>query len=194
MQAASCCHLLLLLFALLPSATVAVALPPVVPAVHGFTPGSDTFGLSETVHIVVDAQDAQATQDSGLTLIPPTLLAFAETFKEDFQELFPQTQVSLSVGNSGQLNASRNVIAISLSDQLNATYADGSVTTEGYEMDVSKSDIQIVASGSRGAFWATRTLLQGLVLSGGQFPVGKIVDQPDWRTRGLMLGLSSDAA
>ena len=55
-------------------------------------------------------------------------------------------------------------------------------------MDVSSTNILITAPGSRGAYWATRTLLQGLVLTGGLFPTGEVVDQPDWRTRGFMLG------
>ena len=171
--------------------TVAVDLPPTVPAVHLFTPAggaSPPFQLSSPVHIVVNARDAQATEDSGLTLVPPTLLEFAQTFRTDLQDLFPQAHATVSVGDTRNPKDAGNIIAISLSDQLNATYADGSLTTEGYEMDVSISDIQIVAAGSRGAFWATRTLLQGLVLAGGQFPAGKVVDQPDWRTRGFMLG------
>ena len=164
------------------------------PAVRQLTPRGDassSFQLSNSVHVVVDAKNAQVSEDSGLTLIPPSLLAFAQTFKADFQELFSQTHVSLSVGDTdSSLDAenSSDIITISLSDQLQTTYADGSVTTEGYEMDVSESKIRIVAAGSKGAFWATRTLLQGLVLSGGIFPVGKVVDQPDWRTRGFMLG------
>lgn len=193
-QVVGCWHLALLLSAFfLPS--VAVDLPPLIPAVHLFTPESDaasSFHLSSAVHIVVDAKDAQATEDSGLTLIPPTLFAFAQTFKADIQTLFPQTRVTLAVGDTQGSSDTRNFITISLSDHLNATYADGAATTEGYEMDVSNLGIRIVASGGRGAFWATRTLLQGLVLSGGQFPPGKIVDQPDWRTRGFMLGWSLD--
>lgn len=170
----------------------ALRLPPLVPAVHLFTPtgsASSLFQLSNHIRIIVNQHDALSTKDGGLSLIYPSLLAYTQTFKADLEELFPQTSVSLFVSDSQNSFHASNVIAISLSDELNATYADGTATTEGYSIEVSSTNIHITASGSKGAFWATRTLLQGLVLTAGQFPTGKVVDQPDWSTRGFMLGL-----
>jgi hexosaminidase len=68
------------------------------------------------------------------------------------------------------------------------TLAKGTPTTEGYQLDVRSSAVIISGSGAKGVFWGTRTLLQGLVLGNGSFPVGIIKDQPDWQTRGFMLG------
>ncbi|RDX51093.1 glycoside hydrolase [Lentinus brumalis] len=187
-QAAYCCLAIFASALVLPC--VALNLPPLVPAVHSFTASSGAsaaFRLSKDIQLIVDRQDAQSTRDNGLTLIPPTLLSFAQTFKADLETLFPHTSVTLAVGDNTALPVHSDVIAISLSDHLNATHADGTTTTEGYEMQVAPTGIRITASGSKGAFWATRTLLQGLVLAGGQFPLGTVVDQPDWETRGFML-------
>ncbi|OSD03296.1 glycoside hydrolase family 20 protein [Trametes coccinea BRFM310] len=180
-------HLLLAISAQSSYAAASV-LPPLVPAVHNhIAAGGSAFHLPKHINIVVNEHDANSTADNGLTLIPPTLLQFSQTFKADLEGLFPQTAVSLIVGDAQRVAKDAAVITLALSDDLNATLADGSVTTEGYEMDVSAAHVQITGSGSKGAFWATRTLLQGLVLTGGQFPAGKVVDQPDWRTRGFML-------
>ncbi|KAI0652069.1 glycoside hydrolase [Trametes meyenii] len=164
-------------------------LPPLVPAVHSYLSdgASLTFRLPKRIRIIVDERDAHSTTDDGLSLIPPTLLDFSQTFKSDLETLFPQTDVELSVGDAHNTLSESAVIVLSLSDTLNTTHADGSPTTEGYELDVAPTRIWIAGAGSKGAFWATRTLLQGLVLTGGQFPTGRIVDQPDWRTRGFML-------
>ncbi|KAI0720006.1 glycoside hydrolase [Cerioporus squamosus] len=187
-QAAYCCLAIFASALVLPGA--ALDLPPLVPAVHSFTANdnaSGAFWLSKDIRLIVDRDLAQSTRDNGLTLIPPTLLSFAQTFKADLETLFPNTSVTLSVGDIQASPVRSNVIAITLSDHLNATHADGTTTTEGYEMQVSPTSIRITASGSKGVFWATRTLLQGFVLTGGQFPLGTVVDQPDWQSRGFML-------
>ncbi|KAI8990485.1 glycoside hydrolase [Trametes punicea] len=177
-----------LLIAALAVHIFALELPPLVPAVQNYIAvDKPAFRLSNHVHIVVDKRDANSTTDNGLSLIPPTLLEFSQTFKADLERLFPQTTVSLSIDVAQDAIMNSAVITLSLSESLNSTLADASFTTEGYEMEVTSTTIRITASGSKGAFWATRTLLQGLVLTGGQFPSGKIVDQPDWRTRGFML-------
>ncbi|KAI0654202.1 glycoside hydrolase [Cubamyces menziesii] len=177
---------LLITVALVPA--LALDLPPLVPAVHRYdAQGGPAFHLPKLLHVVVDEHDAHLTKDDGLTLIPPTLLDFAQIFKADLEALFPHTAVSLATGDVQKSSDDTAKITFSLSDNLNTTLADGSPTSEGYELDVSPTRIQITGAGSKGAFWATRTLLQGLVLSGGQFPSGKVADQPDWRTRGFML-------
>ncbi|KAI0375221.1 glycoside hydrolase [Pilatotrama ljubarskyi] len=179
----------LLLIPLLVLQVLSLKLPPLVPAVHDsfFDSESASFRLPRHVRIVVDERDAHSTKDNGLTLIPPTLLNFSQTFKSDLETLFPQTTVSLSTGDVQESLNVPGVISFLLSDSLRSCHADGSPTTEGYELEVSPTNVRITGAGSKGAFWATRTLLQGLVLTGGQFPTGKIVDKPDWRTRGFML-------
>ncbi|KAI0778402.1 glycoside hydrolase [Trametes elegans] len=181
----------LLLAATLILPVLAVELPPLVPAVHHFLVDGDPsspFQLPKQVHIVVEERDAHSTNDDGLTLIPPTLLEFSQIFRADLEGLFPNTAVTLALGDTRQpLDGVPATISIFLSDSLNATLADGSHTSEAYNLSVSSTSIRIAAAGSKGAFWATRTLLQGLVLTDGQFPAGTIIDQPDWPTRGFML-------
>lgn len=163
--------------------------PNFVPAVHSFQPTSNSaFHLPSNLRIVVDSAYAASTQDDGLTLIPPSLHSFAQTFAADVKELFPSSSASVSLGPESSLNKLSNYVFVTLDPSANYTLASGSPTTEGYEMEVTSQGVKISAAGAKGAFWATRTLLQGFVLSGGQFPASVIKDQPDWRTRGIMLG------
>lgn len=164
------------------------AFPDFIPAVHTFTSSKlPDFILPRQLTIVVDERVANSTKDNGLTLIPPTLLSFASTFASDIEELFPGTSAKVITGGAPSRTWS-GFIYMTISDSLNATLADGTATTEGYMLDSSPSGITITGSGAKGAFWGTRTLLQGLVLSQRHFPSGSITDQPDWRTRGFMLG------
>ena len=132
-----------------------------------------------------------STKDNGLSLISPPLLSFAQTFVSDLRELFPSQMTSLSVVNSASLTDMQDYVFLTLADPANHTLASGTSTTEGYEMQVSSREVIIRGSGAKGAFWGTRTLLQGLALSNGRFPNGLIHDQPDWETRGIMLGEGS---
>lgn len=163
--------------------------PNFVPAVHSFKPtGNSAFRLPSNLRVVVDSAHASSTQDDGLTLIPPSLHDFAQTFVSDLKELFPTTSVSLSLGSESSLNKLSDYVFLSIKDNSNHTLANGSPTAEGYELEVTSRGAKISAAGARGAFWGTRTLLQGFVLADGQFPASVINDQPDWKTRGLMLG------
>ncbi|KAI0094365.1 glycoside hydrolase [Irpex rosettiformis] len=162
--------------------------PNFVPAVHSFrATGNNAFYVPSNLHVIVDTGNASSTQDDGLTLIPPSLHDFAQTFASDLQELFPRTSAAVSLGSETTLNRLSDYVFLTLGQNSNHTLADGSSTTEGYELQVTARGVKVNASGPKGAFWGTRTLLQGLVLTNGQFPASVINDQPDWRTRGLML-------
>ncbi len=171
------------------SAQSNVVLPPLVPAVHSFQPASHgSFQLSGSLSILVDENFASSTVDSGLTLIPPPLESFAQTFAADLQEMFPRLSTKVSIVNEATLKKFSDFVFLTISPQSNYTLASGQSTTEGYEMDVSSTGVKIIGGGAKGAFWGTRTLLQGFALSRGQFPNGVVRDQPDWQTRGIMLG------
>lgn len=172
--------------------SIRAALPPLVPAVHSFEPRSQgDFSLPNKLHILIDQDFAGATTDSGLTLIPPTLQSFTNTFASDLNALFPHTTASVTSVSASGLSSFTDYVFITLSPSTNITLANGDPTTEGYEMSTSPDGIAITAAGPRGAFWATRTLLQGLVQTKGRFPSSIIRDGPDWPTRGIMLGSSS---
>lgn len=58
---------------------------------------------------------------------------------------------------------------------------------EGYTMNVG-SAVEITAATERGAFWATRTLLQiAEQHKDGNFPKGKTTDVPEYKLRGFMI-------
>ena len=58
---------------------------------------------------------------------------------------------------------------------------------EGYTMNVG-SAVEITAATERGAFWATRTLLQiAEQHKGGNLPKGKTTDVPEYKLRGFMI-------
>lgn len=184
----------LLIFSCVARATVGTTtarttLPPLVPAVHSVKlHNGDNFVLPRVLRVLVDEAFANSTLDDGLTLIPPTLNSFAEIFASDVKELFPHTSPQLSVVPASHTRSSTGYVFLTLSPHLNLTLASGSPTTEGYELNATSAGITIAGTGAKGAFWGTRTLLQGLVQGLGHFPSSMIRDQPDWPTRGIMLG------
>lgn len=172
-----------------PAVTKSPAAPPLIPAVHSYRASSQgSFAIPPNLHVIVDVNFATSTQDDGLTLVPPTLQEFAEMFVADVQELFPKTSATVSLGASSSLDRLTDYVFLTFASDSNFTLADGSPTTEGYDMKVTSTGVVISAGGAKGAFWGTRTLLQGLLLSDGEFPSSVISDQPDWPTRGIMLG------
>lgn len=172
---------------LLANSCKAQSFPVVVPAVRSITSINDTaFKLSNSLTIIVDENVADTRDEDGMTLIPPTLQEFAETFAEDLQFVFPNTSVHVS---SGTDSSSANIFMTIKPG--NFTLASGKKTTEGYLLKVTSKGVTIAGSGSRGAFWATRTFLQGLVLNNEEFPASLVEDGPDWETRGFMLGMFS---
>lgn len=139
------------------------------------------FPLFAPVTIVVDAAYQNYSDADGMTLIPPSLHAFASLFAEDLASAY-NSQPTLKAGTSPPdygifLTITHNT----------TTLLDGTSTGEGYRVSSSASLITIEGSGARGAWWATRTLLQAAALNGGWFPAGEIVDGPDYGIRGHML-------
>ncbi|GJE85784.1 glycoside hydrolase family 20 protein [Phanerochaete sordida] len=163
-------------------------LAPLVPAVHSLqVHNQEDFILPGAVHILVEETFANSTLDNGLTLIPPTLHAFAETFAADVHELFPGTSAQVTLTPASLVPSYTGYVYLTLSPGMNTAFASGASTTEGYEIAVTADGVNITGSGAKGAFWGTRTLLQGLVQSNGRFPSSTIQDWPDWPTRGIML-------
>ncbi|KAJ5934083.1 hypothetical protein N7466_003630 [Penicillium verhagenii] len=166
------------------------ALPPVE-----FTPvqidqiSSAEKGFSlATVDRVIYVQDdfASWTDQDGLTLIPPSVEQFAQTFRDDLEEL---TDVSWSYQTVKKLPIAASGIFLGRSDTPeDFTYEDGTATEEGYELVVESGRVFIYGSGARGMWWGTRSLLQQIILHphATLFP-GRITDTPAYPTRGMML-------
>ncbi|BCS23510.1 beta-N-acetylhexosaminidase [Aspergillus puulaauensis] len=164
--------------------TVASALQP-LPPVDWTASGGHGFDIATADHTIYIHNDFVEQRDqNGLTLIPPSAIEFANTFREDLEEVtgndwtvhavdaFPEHASGIFLGRfDGPL-----------------TYENGEPTEEGYELEVDSVRVHIRGTGARGMWWGTRTLLQQLLISnGGHIPAGRTVDAPSFATRGFLL-------
>lgn len=171
-------------------ATVASALqtlPPVqLDALDN--PTDNNFSLA-TVNRIIYVEEAFApwTDQNGLTLIPPSALEFARTFRDDLQELTNSSWDVQAVPHFPK-RTSGVFLGRSKSPDGEFTYEDGAASEEGYEMRVEKDRVIILGSGARGMWWGTRTLLQKLALDPySSLMAGTVKDAPAYATRGFML-------
>jgi hypothetical protein len=152
---------------------------PTVP----FTESGDYFELSSLSGITVDTKHCEDTDTNGHTLIPPTLLKFANTFASDLETTGCHTEV-----NTG-LEAGQGVIFVTIGNNSEFVDAAGRWTSEAYSLNVSTEGITIIGASPLGAWWATRSILQQAALNNGSIPTGYGVDAPGWGTRGIMVRL-----
>ncbi|KAJ7246384.1 putative beta-hexosaminidase [Mycena rebaudengoi] len=139
------------------------------------------FPLSKVTQIVVDSRFQNAVDLNGKTLIPPTLLAFAQTFAQDLLMLGIRAPVQVAS------SAGPNSIFLTVSSNGRFLDAAGRNTSEGYTLTVSAQGVSIAGASPLGTFWGTRTLLQQAKLGDLQLPIGSGTDAPGWGTRGVML-------
>ncbi|KAJ5278586.1 hypothetical protein N7478_003958 [Penicillium angulare] len=137
--------------------------------------------------IYIQSDSASWTDQNGLTLIPPSVEQFAETFREDIEELTNCSWALQSVPHPP--HGASGVFLGLLEDPVEQfTYEDGTPNEEGYELLVEGHLISIYGSGARGMWWGTRTLLQKIVLNQlASVPLGHLRDAPAYSTRGFML-------
>lgn len=107
------------------------------------------------------------------------LLAAAQSFANDYQEMFNQ-KLTVVKGNK----ARKGDIFFTLK-------ADKKLGDEGYRLHISSESVQVESATPRGAFWATRTLLQ-LSEQNKQraLPCGTTTDVPQYALRGFMLDVA----
>lgn len=141
-----------------------------------------TYDLSNIQTIVVDAQYASSVDDSMSTLIPPTLLEFAQTFAADLSTIY---NIDAEVVNGTDSTAGS--IFLTVGDSSLYLDASGEPSSEGYSLSVTSDAITITGASPLGAWWGTRTILQQATLSNGSVPLGSGMDTPGWATRGMML-------
>lgn len=142
---------------------------------------AQSFDLTGSFGITVDRAFAQTTATSGLSLIPPTLKSFVQTFARDLQEAHGARTV---VRVASEKPASG--VWLTVTPNL-TTLADGTVSEEGYSIQSDGALISVTGSSALGVWWATRTILQAAALNGGIFPAGELHDGPDYGIRGHML-------
>lgn len=172
--------LLALLFAAIASALQ--TLPPAEwqPSTHG---GFSIWGVERNIYI--DNRFAWKRDRNGLTLIPPSAHEFANTFRQDLEEI---TGDRWRVRTVHRFPKDATGIFLQGLEAEDLTYENGQATEEGYELQIEDDKVTIRGSGSRGMWWGTRTLLQQVLLAGDStIPTGRTLDAPAYPTRGFML-------
>ncbi|KAF9871825.1 glycosyl hydrolase family 20 [Colletotrichum karsti] len=150
-----------------------------------YTATGGTIPSSFLKKIIVHDEYAESRDEAGETLIPPTLRSFAETFAEDLVSV-----LDLSIPVSTGAEAEEGSIFLTLDDATAFKDAAGRDTSEGYALNVTVDGIRIAGASPLGAWWGTRTVLQQMVLRGGEVELGYGVDSPGWGTRGMMLDIA----
>jgi hexosaminidase len=136
--------------------------------------------------IVVDSAYQNAVNTEGETLIPPTLLSFANTFSTDLE-----SSLGLNIPvKTGKPSAKTSIFITISKNSSQFLDAAGRPTSEGYSMDVTSEGIVITGASPLGAWWATRTILQQGVLNDGmELSFGSAIDAPGWGIRGAFVSL-----
>ncbi|MFA6277274.1 MAG: family 20 glycosylhydrolase [Pedobacter sp.] len=139
--------------------------PFVIPALQEWKGGSGHFKLLKTSRIIVSPTSKKVLQPA------------AEIFLKDLNQVTGYTGLSIASGK-----AKPGDIILSL----NPTQKN--LGNEGYTIDIDQT-VHIKAPYYKGAFWATRTILQLLEQdpTHAQIPKGKTHDYPKYEVRGLVL-------
>lgn len=142
--------------------------PEVIPALQTWTGGEGAFVLGAESRIVADAD----------------LESVARQFADDL-EATTGFAAEVAVG----ADARPGDLTLDLDPGLE--HADGGelFRAEGYRLTIDGDGVEIVAPASQGAFYGTRTVLQGLVQSPqrNSLPAGETVDWPNHGVRGFSL-------
>lgn len=102
------------------------------------------------------------------------LKAVAAALAADYKEMFGKELTIVNGATKG-------------GDVVLSLKKDKALGDEGYTMNVG-SAVEITAATERGAFWATRTLLQiAEQHKDGNLPKGKTIDVPEYKLRGFMI-------
>ena len=132
--------------------------PFVVPEIREWKGGIGKFAISKKTKI---------------TYNQPELADVANLLADDINKMFG-LKLKVTTGNAVQGD-----ISLALENNKN-------LDKEGYTIDINKKTT-VKANSTRGAIWATRTLLQIAEQNGGNLPQGHITDYPDYEMRSFML-------
>ncbi len=149
---------LMLLFSANTNATPKNVKPFVVPEIREWQGGIGNFAITKKTRITYSQQE---------------LADVANLLASDISKMFGiKVKATNGTPKPGD---------ISLAIENNAA-----LNSEGYTVDIN-DNITIKANSTRGAIWATRTLLQIAEQNGGNLPKGNIIDYPDYEMRSFML-------
>ncbi|KAI2471485.1 glycoside hydrolase family 20 protein [Annulohypoxylon bovei var. microspora] len=153
-----------------------------IPVVPFTTSDSGTYSIKSLKSLVVDSKYAESRDETGETLIPPSLQDFAKTFLDDLH-----STLDLDIDTSIAEEPPSDAIFLTLGDSSKYTDASGAQTSEGYTLSVNASGIVISGASPLGVWWGTRTVLQQAILANGSLGYGEADDAPGWGIRGMML-------
>lgn len=142
-----------------------------------------TYNISAIKSIIVDEAYAEWVDKSGETLTPPSLHEFASVFSSDLNNIWGFQDISTIEASEPQSHS----VFLTIHEKLPYKYASGEASAEAYVLEVTSSGVTIRGASPLGVWWGTRSLLQLALLSGGDLPIGKSVDVPGWKIRGMML-------
>lgn len=163
---------------------------PGIPTVPFERDGSAVLDFSSLSFIVVDEAHAASRDTRGLTLIPPTLRDFAETFAGDVGSVLGHN-VSVVTGTA----AAPGAIFLTLGDARDYLDVAGRETSEGYTLETTAEGLVVRGASPLGVWWGTRTVIQQTLVGNGSLPLGRAVDSPGWGSRGMMVsGLGSPSS
>lgn len=154
---------------------------PVVPFGPLTTSDDGNYSIKSLKTLVVDSKYFESRDETGETLIPPSLQDFANTFLNDLRTLDLNLDISIDE------EPGPDSIFLTLGDPRKYTDVSGALTSEGYSLSVDAYGIIITGASPLGAWWGTRTVLQQAILSNGSLAYGEADDAPGWGIRGMML-------
>jgi len=134
--------------------------PLILPELQEWKGNTGTFTMAANAKVVY-ADDA--------------LKATAETFAQDYYDLTGKT---MSVAKGSAANAGEILLSLT-------TDKTKGLQDEGYLMEINDK-VTVEAETTTGAFWATRTILQSIKLT-GNIPCGITRDYPLYKVRGYIL-------
>lgn len=150
--------------------TRTLSLPPTVPALLGWVPGTGEWRLTATTRVVA------ATDTARFALLGVELFAYLHPVTDP--DRVPATGESVPVVQSGAVPGDIIiVIDEARSDELGV---------EGYELEISTDGVTITGADPRGAFHGTRSLSQ-MLRQQLTLPAGTSVDKPKYKERGVTL-------
>ena len=164
------------------SGQVRAANPITIPSLL-FTSAGEHLSHHSLEKILIDPKYANWADETGETLIPPTLTDFAQTFQADAHELWG-SKLELSKWS----DSARGSVILTIDERKDRFLdAAGRHTAEGYEIIIVPTGVIISGASPLGVWWGTRTLLQLAALHPNGIPTGSGIDSPGWATRGVML-------
>lgn len=138
--------------------------PAVIPELREWSGQKGDFVINDASKIVVDPAFADVLSQS------------MKEFQQDYKAI---TGKPIEIANGTKPDAHDFYFTLQTTDK--------GLKEEGYLMNITADGVSIEAMNAKGAYWATRTILQILKQNGTTIPCGTTRDYPKYKVRGFML-------